>query len=55
MEWSTEWVQISEIAFTHYSVIAHLRKIAGIVWDTTTAIDVKRIKTDQTVKQDAKD
>ena len=30
----------------HYSVIAPLRKIAGIVKDTTAAIDVKRIKTD---------
>ena len=27
----------------HYSVIAPLRKIAGIVQDTTAAIDVKRI------------
>jgi hypothetical protein len=30
----------------HYSVIAPLRKIAGIVQDTTAAIDVKRIKTE---------
>ena len=31
------------LRFSYYSVIARLRKTAGIVQDTTAAVDVKRI------------